>query len=418
MRNKHRTIILVFCALSAIFGFSQILNAQIPLPSYGFLETVDYKNEPVADASVRYLNVTYISEEPQIGQGSLIEKTNQKGLLEKGIRVDYNDFGTAFSIDKAGFYPFINYFGLFGFLNGIRNNRDEPIRIELLVIPKNKAERKIIGNEQAKREFFGAARRGDAALVRKFIKSGLSPNLTTTDLRGIPVEENVPIILYAVKSGSGAAVKEFLSAGVKVNKTDEPIKSILTRYLNAYPSRKKIPEENEAQIISDYEAGAVSLIEAGANVNPSEKDSVTPLMLAAQKFYAQIAKKIIEKGAFVDAQDSFGRTPLMYLIAYNKPPQRLEIANLLIKAGANINLLTGETPYSKYSSRSCRTTLAVAVEGYDVEMVKLLLERGADVNLTCKDGYTPLNYAREISSYVAAKEKKEIIEILEAAGAK
>lgn len=418
MIRDQKPIIPIFCVLFAIFAFSQIVFSQIPMPGYKFLEVVDYKNEPVADASVRRLNLQNYYDEPDVEKGSLVAKTNQKGLLEKGVEVHYNDGEFRFSIDKIGYYPYIDYFGLFAYWNR-NSNRESPIKIELLLIPKTSAERKAIGKEQQKREFFGAARLGNAEAVRKFIKAGLNPSLTTADLRGIPIGENAePIILYAVKSGNGETVKEFLSAGVKVNKTDEPIKSILTRYLNVYPSRKNVPEEDDTPKISSYETGAISLIEAGANVNPTEKGSITPLMLAAQKFYLRTVKKLIEKGAFVDAQDSLGRTPLMYLIEYNKPPQRIEIANLLIKAGANVNLLTSETPYSKYRNDSCRTALAVAVEGYDVEMVKLLLKHGADVNLTCKDGGTPLNYAREISSYVADKQKKEIIEILEAAGAK
>ena len=385
------------------------------MPRYEFLELIDYKNEPVADASVRGLNLNNLYEEPDIEKGNFVARTNQKGLLEKGILLYSDDGEMRFSIDKPGYYPYIDYFQLFSYWS--RNYRENPLRIELLIIPRNSAEKKAIGKEQLKREFFGAARRGDAVLVRKFIKSGLSPNLTTADLRGIPIKNDEPIILYAVKSGNGETVKEFLSAGVKVNKTDEPIKSILMRYLNVYPSRRNFSEKDETAIILPYEAGAESLIEAGANINPAEKGSVTPLMIAAQKHYVQIVKKLIEKGALVDAQDSNGKTALMYLVEYYKPKERIEIASLLIKAGANVNLLTGQTPYSEYNVNSCQTALAVAVAGFDVEMVKLLLAHGADVNLTCKDGNTPLNYAREISGYVAPNEKKEIIKILEAAGA-
>lgn len=415
MRKFRQIFILAFFA----FAFSLAANAQVPPPRYGFLELVDYKNEPVADASVRRLNLNNFYEEPSVEKGNLIAQTNEKGLLEKGIEIRHNEGEMRFSIDKIGYYSYIDYFGLFSYSSrNYYNNRENPQKIELLIIPKTSAEKKAIGKQQEMREFFGAARRGDTVAVRKFIKSGLSPNLTTADLRGISIEENVPVILYAVKSGNGEAVKDFLSAGVKVNKTDEPVKSILMTYLNAYPWWKTFSEDSEAPAIAAYESGAVSLIEAGANINPAEKGSVTPLMLAAQLRYVQIVKKLIEKGAFIDAQDSYGRTALMYLIEHYKPKQRLEIANLLIKAGADVNLLTSQTPYSKYSGYSCRTALAVAVESYDVEMVKLLLERGADINLTCKDGFTPLNYAREISSYVADNERREIIKILETAGAK
>ncbi|MDQ3799374.1 MAG: ankyrin repeat domain-containing protein [Acidobacteriota bacterium] len=414
--KSQRPVSLIFSVLFVVFAFSQIAFSQIPPPRYTFLEVVDYKNEPVADASVRRVSFNYY-DEPTIEDGNLVAKTNQKGLSEKRIEIHYDDSEMRFSIDKAGFYPYFDYFGLFSYRNG--NYRENPLRVELLIIPQNSAERKAVGSQQQKREFFGAARRGDAAQVRKFIKSGLSPNLTTAELRGIPLETQEPIILYAVKSGNGETVKEFLSAGVKVNRKDEPIKSILTRYLNVYPSRRNFSgtEANEAAMISAYEAGAISLIEAGANVNPEEKGTLTPLMLAAQKQYVQIVKKLLEKRAFVDAQDAYGRTALMYLMVYHKPKQRLEIADLLIKAGANVNLLTSETPYSEYNINSCKTALSVAVESFDVEMVKLLLANGADVNLTCKDGFTPLNYARKISSYVADREKTEIIKILEEAGA-
>jgi ankyrin repeat protein len=417
MIKKQQTIVRFFCISIAVFAFSQIAFSQVPMPRYEFLELVDYKNEPVADASVRRLSFNSY-DGLDIENGNIITKTNEKGLLEKSIEVNYNDGEMRFSIDKSGYYPYFDYFGLFDYSNG--DGRDNPLKIELLLIPKNKIERKAIGRQQEMREFFGAARRGDAVAVRKFIKSGLSPNLTTSDLRGIPGAENVPVILYAVKSGNGETVKEFLSAGVKVNKPDEPIKSILTHYLYTYPSRRNFPktETGETQAISAYENGAVSLIEKGANVNPVGKGSVTPLMRAAEKQYVQIVKKLLEKGAVVDAQESYGRTALMYLMVYHKPKQRLETAHLLIKAGANVNLLTSQTPYSKYDVRSCKTALTVAVESYDVEMVKLLLANGADVNLTCNDGNKPLHYAIEISDYVASNEKREIIELLVTAGAK
>lgn len=400
-----RKIRQIFIFTFSVFLLTFAANAQDIGPSYGFVEVIDFKNNPVADALVA-------------SRGSS-EKTNQSGRLEKGIMIHNDSAETEFFIEKAGFFTFTDYYGLFDFLKyRWRTNRENPLIIELLKIPKNKAERKINGKQQEMRAFFGAARRGDAVQVRKFIKSGLNPNLTTSDLRGIPTEKDIPIIIYAVKSGNGKAVEEFLSAGVKVNKPDEPIKSILMRYLATYPSRGNRAESDEKGIISDYEAGAIKLIEKGANINPTEKGAVTPLMIAAQKQYVQIAEKLLKKGAIVDAQDRYGRTALMYSVGYRRQGQRLEIADLLIKGGANVNLLTSEIPYAKYDNLSCKTALAVAVENYDVELVELLLESGADANFTCKGGLTPLNYAKELSNYVAKNEKNKIIELLEKAGAK
>jgi len=41
-----------------------------------------------------------------------------------------------------------------------------------LKIPKNKDEKKALGDQQLKREFFSAVLKGDAPTVRKMLKSG------------------------------------------------------------------------------------------------------------------------------------------------------------------------------------------------------------------------------------------------------
>ena len=43
--------------------------------------------------------------------------------------------------------------------------------------------------------------------------------------------------------------------------------------------------------------------------------------------------------------------------------------------------------------RMDRTPLHATTEATDVEMVKVLIESGADVNIADKDGHTPLHYA-------------------------
>lgn len=386
--------------------FSSIGNAQGAV-DYRFLEVVDYADKPVAEAKVKI--------QGGCGGGEIL--TNEKGRVDR-FPIGYGDcYNASFTISKDGYYPFTDLFGVIRSIGG--SSESEPTKVELLKIPKTKAERQAIGNEQLKREFFASARSGDYVTVHKLLKSGFSPNLTTSGLRGIPGFKDVPIIIFAVDSGDGKTVQEFLAAGVRVNKTDEPIKGILIQYLSAYPTQRNFPDTetgNTARIFA-YEDGAISLIDAGASLEP--KYSMTPLMHAAQRHYLRVVKKLIEKGVSVDAQDNYGRTALMYLVDYYKPKERLEIAEFLIKSGANVNLLTSQVPYARYDNQSCNTALSIFVQNYDVEMVKLLLANGADVNLTCKGGNTPLNYAKDISQYgVGGDRKEEIIKILIEAGAK
>ncbi|HVE57170.1 MAG TPA: ankyrin repeat domain-containing protein [Pyrinomonadaceae bacterium] len=403
MLKNRRIIILVFGALFAIFEFSQILNAQELSPSYGFLEVVDYRNQPVAEASVRFLkNNNY--REPQNFQEGLIDKTDQKGLLEKGIRIHYSNFEIPFSIDKTGFYPFIDYYGLFGFLARYeRTNKDNPIRVELLKIPENRAEKKAIGNEQLKREFFGAARRGDALAVRKFIKSGLSPNLTTSDLRGVPATKDIPIIIFAARSGSGETVKEFLSAGVNVRTKDEPLRSILAVYLQAYPYRSNYYSATEAEkseMLDVYENGAESLIQAGADVNSGV------LQIAIDKGYTRTVKNLIAKGASLNTPDSIGRSALLTAIQSGQT----EIVNYLLEKGASPNILSADNDFDNSYFSYCTSPLMFAIDREDVKLIKFLLANKADPNLTCKNGKNALRVALK-------KEKYDIYDLLLKAGA-
>ncbi|CAN5617547.1 hypothetical protein BH20ACI4_BH20ACI4_23720 [soil metagenome] len=399
MIKSQRAIIPIFCILFAVFAFSQTVFAQILPPDYGFLEVVDYKNEPVADASVRSLSGHTYKELKSV-QGRLLEKTNQKGLLEKGIRLDYNNREMPFAIDKEGFYTFIDYFGLFGFLgDGRRNNRSEPIKIELLKIPANRAEKKITGNEQQKREFFGAARSGDSVAVRQFIKSGLSPNLTTSDLRGVPTPKDIPIIIFAAKAGSSAAVKEFISAGANVRTKTESIPDVLAVYLGAYPYRFNYSptEAEKSEMLDAFESGAEGLIDAGADINSGV------LSLAAGKGYLRTVKKLITKGASINTPDGAGRTALLTAVDHGQ----IEIVGFLLENGANPNLLYGDSEnYDNY----CASPLMTAVFREDFNLIKLLLAKTADPNLTCKNGQNALR--------VAIKNNKfEIFEMLIKAGA-
>lgn len=375
-----RKIRQIFIFAFSVFLFSIAVNAQQIGPSYGFLEVVDFKNEPVPDASV-------------LGGGSA-EKTDRNGLIEKGIRID-NSLETSFSIEKAGFFTFTDYYGLFDFLRNLwRNNRENPIKIELLKIPENKAERKINGKQQEMREFFGAARRGDAVAVRKFIKSGLSPTLTTSDLRGIPTEKDIPIIIYAAKSGNGAAVKEFLSAGVNLHAKNEQLQKVLPVYLDSYfyydTSRKKYPEteseKREIQVL--YEDGAENLIKAGANVNSGA------LPIAIRKGYLRTVKNLVAKGASLDAPDFdyLGYTALHTAVESGNR----EIVEFLLEKGAKLNVLAS---YAHSDSFYCGTPLMFAIRYENSELINFLLAKKADPNLMCKDGKTALRMAMKSRNY-------------------
>ena len=135
---------------------------------------------------------------------------------------------------------------------------------------------------------------------------------------------------------------------------------------------------------------------AGADVNASDGNGVTPLHFAASESHGEVVKLLIAEGADVNASDKNGATPL-HMAAFQG---HKEIAKLLIAEGTDLD----------WPSNDKSTPLRyAAVQGHG-ELVELLIAEGADVNATDENGATPLHMS-------AAKGHKEIAKLLIAEGA-
>lgn len=143
-------------------------------------------------------------------------------------------------------------------------------------------------------------------------------------------------------------------------------------------------------------------IEAGMDTNINV-DGVTPLMVAATKNRLEIAKSLIEKKANVNAKAKDGMTALCLAIAGDSDgPGSIDFVKLLLEKGADVNV---QTTVEKM------TPIMIAVAKGDVGIVKELIGKGADVNLKADKGITALIVAKKMK-------KQEVIDILLQAGAK
>lgn len=119
-------------------------------------------------------------------------------------------------------------------------------------------------------------------------------------------------------------------------------------------------------------------VEVGADIKATDNKGATPLHHASTE---AIARLFVDKGVNVNQTDAEQRTPLLYACE----AERVDVALLLLsfRADANISTSDGTTP------------LHVASEtGYE-EVVKALVENGADVNARMRGGFgsTPLHIA-------------------------
>lgn len=107
---------------------------------------------------------------------------------------------------------------------------------------------------------------------------------------------------------------------------------------------------------------------------------ITALYLAMGNAHPSITKLLLSNGADPHAMDHHGRGPLHYAVDW----QNVEIVKLLLEVGADVN-------------KRCKcdmTVLHIAVgQLRDAEMVKLLLEAGADINASGDNMPPPLHIA-------------------------
>jgi uncharacterized protein len=155
------------------------------------------------------------------------------------------------------------------------------------------------------------------------------------------------------------------------------------------------------------------LLDAGADVNQVTRYGWSPLLAATQNRNYLMGKFLIERGADVNLANKGGWTPL-YLATDNRNleggdyPTRapdmdhLEFIKLLLDSGANPNAQLSESTETRtvftnqWLDEDGATAFLRASQSGDVELMRLLLERGADPKINTKLGVTPLAVAAGI----------------------
>jgi len=140
------------------------------------------------------------------------------------------------------------------------------------------------------------------------------------------------------------------------------------------------------------------LVEHGADINLSYRTYkyliIPPIVDAAFDPISAFdnIKLFLEKGANVNSCDSDGATALYIAVQENNAP----VVKLLLRYGADVNKCL-------YPNASQYSPLIRATEVASIEIINDLIEKGANVNHTCRTGQTPLHFAVEYNRIDVAK---------------
>lgn len=170
-------------------------------------------------------------------------------------------------------------------------------------------------------------------------------------------------------------------------------------------------------VVAEYGSAATlrRILDRGAHIDALNWLNETALFSAVISHREPVEKAmlLLASGANPNARNRGRGTPLMRLVADGRadPQDTMTIVRLLFNWGVNLNA------QSEHGLTALQLAVRAPSGSHNFEIVVPLIDLGADVNAVYRDK-TPLDYAYEISPGIYREERAEIIAALLAAGGK
>lgn len=210
------------------------------------------------------------------------------------------------------------------------------------------------------------------------VDSDFDPDLYSDEDLNEDLNENLnEDLITACKEGDREKARELIDRGADVNAIDKGGQTTVMCAIHAV----------------DIDIGLIDdLIDRGADVNAKDSKGMSALRYAILKKRRYAAKKLIDRGADVHERDENGDTLLKEVCATVFEEKNMGkgyiwgdpggLVEKLVTNGVNIN--------ERVVKSNGKTLLIATCEEGNIELAKILIDRGADINARDADGGTAL----------------------------
>lgn len=293
-----------------------------------------------------------------------------------------------------------------------------------------------------------AVRIGSGPLIEKLLKAGADPNTLVT-------AQAETVLMKASRDGNVDAVKVLLEHGAEVNVKENfrgqtavmwaaaeghaAIVSLLAAHgadlnLRSYDRDPTLPKMEAGTPNAPIARGGLTallfaarqgeietvkaLLDAKADINAVDSDGNNALILAILNTHYDLTQLLIDRGADLNIAAKNGRTALYSAVEMHdvdwspRPAHRetdkttsMDIIHSLLDHKVNVNAqLTAPAPIEKHAQDMGDKTIGAGATAFtraarsaDVELMHLLIDKGADPKLVGKDNQTALMVAAGVN---------------------
>jgi ankyrin repeat protein len=268
-----------------------------------------------------------------------------------------------------------------------------------------------VANEDGQTALMLAARTGSVAVAERLVRRGADVNRRERF-------RDQSAVMWAAAQGHADMVAFLVSQGadlsVRARSTDWPTQ------MSNEPRVQYRPTGGLTPLLYAARAGCLgcvtAMLDAGVDVDRPNPDGMTPMIMALDNGFPEVAHSLLRRGANPHVWDWWGRTALYVAVTMRggldghagpRPPASLAFIEALLDAGVNPNpQLAFKEPSRGGRDNRFRddllttgaTPLLRAAQTFDNEAVRALLAHGALVDLPNASGVTPLMAAAGIGT--------------------